>query len=268
MHNDYQNQPLSHEPFLVSMEGEESEIAFEPALEAILFAAGHAVSYEKIARLFGLSELVVKERTSNYAEHFNKFSQGIMMHCYDTSCQLSTREKFLPYIRAALGIRRNGALSNSSIESLSIIAYNQPVTRAYIDAVRGVDSTYAVSSLLERGLIETKGRLDAPGRPMLFGTSADFLRCFGLTSLSELPDISSSDFVEMKNRMQEQLEDDIDKQQVTLEFIEETTENTENAENASPFAESETESNVESIAETATEKLAETATIVETEMQA
>ncbi len=92
-------------------------------------------------------------------------------------------------IREALGIRRGGNLSNSSIETLSIIAYNQPVTRVYIDSVRGVDSSYAVSSLLERGLIECVGRLDQPGRPMLYGTTADFLRCFGLSSLAELPEV-------------------------------------------------------------------------------
>ena len=93
----------------------------------------------------------------------------------------------------ALGIRRGGNLSNSSLEVLAIVAYNQPVTRAYIDTVRGVDSSYAVNSLIERGLIESKSRLDAPGRPMLYTTTTAFLRCFGLDSLDDLPTLSEGD---------------------------------------------------------------------------
>ena len=126
----------------------------------------------------------------------------------------------MPYIREALGIRQNGNLSTSSIETLAIIAYNQPVTRAYVDAVRSVDSSYAISNLLDRGLIESKGRImDAPGRPMLFGTSAGFLRCFGLSSLSELPGVSSEEAAELLARMQEQ-SSDFDKNQLTIEDTE------------------------------------------------
>ena len=108
----------------------------------------------------------------------------------DDCAQLCTRQEFLPQIKEALDIRRGGNLSNSSIETLAIIAYNQPVTRTYVDTVRGVDSTYAVNNLLDKGLIEPKGRVDAPGRPMLYGTTPDFLRVFGINSVSELPDVS------------------------------------------------------------------------------
>ena len=90
-------------------------------------------------------------------------------------------------IKEALGIKRGGNLSNSSMEVLAIIAYNQPVTRAFVDTLRRVDSSYAMNNLIDRGLIECKGRLDVPGRPMLYGTTSDFLRCFGLESLSKLP---------------------------------------------------------------------------------
>ena len=127
-----------------------------------------------------------------------------MLLAFNDCCQLCTKEEYLPYIREALGIRRNGNLSNSSIETLAIIAYNQPVTRSYVDTVRGVDSSYAVSSLLERGLIEAKGRLDAPGRPMLYGTSPDFLRCFGLYSLDELPGVTAEEAQAMLKRMSQQ----------------------------------------------------------------
>ena len=115
--------------------------------------------------------------------------RGIMLLTFDDSCQLCTMEQYGQYIREALGIRRGGNLSASSIEVLAIIAYNEPVTRAYIDTVRGVDSNYSVNTLCEKHLIEPCGRLDAPGRPMLYRTTEDFLRVFGLNSLSELPEI-------------------------------------------------------------------------------
>ena len=117
------------------------------------------------------------------------------------------------------GIRKNGNLSNSSIETLAIVAYNQPVTRSYIDQVRKVESSYAVNNLLDRGLIEPKGRLDAPGRPMLFGTTPDFLRCFGLTSLADLPDIHTDEATEMLMRMGRQLMIDSDENQVTIDSV-------------------------------------------------
>ena len=107
---------------------------------------------------------------------------------YPTACQLSTKEQYAPYIREALGIRRGGNLSASSMEVLAVVAYNQPVTRTFVDAVRGVDSSYAVNSLLDKGLIEAAGRLDAPGRPMLYVTTDKFLRVFGINSLDELPE--------------------------------------------------------------------------------
>ena len=110
------------------------------------------------------------------------------MLCLPETCQLTTKEQYMPYIREALGIKRGGNLSASSLEVLAIVAYNQPVTRAYVDAVRGVDSSYAVGSLLDKNLIEACGRMDAPGRPMLYVTTDKFLRVFGLNSLSELPE--------------------------------------------------------------------------------
>ena len=141
------------------------------------------------------------------------------MLTFDDCCQLCTKEQYLPFIREALGIRHNGNLSNSSIETLAIIAYNQPVTRSYVDTVRGVDSSYAVGSLLERGLIESKGRLDAPGRPMLYGTTPDFLRCFGLSSVADLPGVSSDEAAELLAKLgkQMQMEIDTDENQITFD---------------------------------------------------
>ena len=160
------------------------------AIEAILFAAGHPVSYDKLSEVLGLPSAEVRRLTEHMALSYNgeESERGILLLCMEDGCQLCTKEEYAPYIREALGIRRGGNLSASSLEVLAVIAYNQPVTRSYIDAVRGVDSSYAVNSLIDRHLIEACGRLDAPGRPMLYATTPDFLRVFGLESLADLPD--------------------------------------------------------------------------------
>ena len=110
-----------------------------------------------------------------------------MLLAFETSCQLCTKEQYIPFIKEALGIRKGGNLSASSLEVLAIIAYNEPVTRAFIDTVRKVDSAYVVASLCEKNLIEACGRLDVPGRPNLYRTTPTFLRCFGIDSLEQLP---------------------------------------------------------------------------------
>ena len=158
----------------------------ERAVEAILFAAGYPVKYEKLSEVIGLSQKDLRNLISHMAEGYR--DRGIQLLMYPDTCQLTTKEVFAPYIREALGIKRGGNLSNSSLEVLAVVAYNQPVTRSYIDVVRGVDSSYAVTSLLDKGLIEAVGRLDAPGRPMLYGTTDKFLRVFGLSSLADLPE--------------------------------------------------------------------------------
>ena len=158
------------------------------AIEAILFAAGYPVKYDKLAEVLGLSAPDVRLLCEHMASEYEKAGRGIMMLCLPETCQLTTKEQYMPYIREALGIKRGGNLSASSLEVLAIVAYNQPVTRAYVDAVRGVDSSYAVGSLLDKNLIEACGRMDAPGRPMLYVTTDKFLRVFGLNSLSELPE--------------------------------------------------------------------------------
>ena len=164
-------------------------------LEAVLFAAGHPLTYARLAQVFEISPEEVRNMVSEYAEEYNsgKVARGIMLLTFEDSCQLCTKEAYIQEIRTALGIRRGGNLSASSLEVLAIVAYNQPVTRAYIDMIRGVDSGYAVSSLTERGLIESKSRLDAPGRPMLYTTTPAFLRCFGLHTLDELPKLPQNE---------------------------------------------------------------------------
>lgn len=161
----------------------------EGAVEAILYAAGYPVKYAKLAEVLGLDLHNTKTLVKHMAETYNseKSKHGISLLCFDDSCQFCTKEAYAPYIREALGIRRGGNLSASSMEVLAVVAYNQPVTRTFVDQVRGVDSSYAMNSLIDKALIEACGRLDAPGRPMLYVTTEKFLRVFGLQSLSELP---------------------------------------------------------------------------------
>ncbi len=161
----------------------------EGAIEAILYAAGYPVKYTKIAEVLGLDVRNTKKLVEHMAAEFNgeKSKRGINLLIFEESCQFCTKEQYAPYIREALGIRRGGNLSASSMEVLAIVAYNQPLTRSFIDQVRGVDSSYAVNSLIDKGLIEACGRLGAPGRPMLYVTTEKFLRVFGINSLSELP---------------------------------------------------------------------------------
>ena len=158
-------------------------------IEAIMFAAGYPMKYEKLAEVLSITPSEVKRHVSEIAEKYNDDCHGIMVLMFPDTCQFCTKEQHLPLIKEALGIKRGGNLSNSSMEVLAIIAYNQPVTRSFVDLVRGVDSNYAVNSLIDKGLIESTGRLDAPGRPMLYSTTDKFLRVFGLSSVNELPEI-------------------------------------------------------------------------------
>ncbi|MBQ8345011.1 MAG: SMC-Scp complex subunit ScpB [Clostridia bacterium] len=163
--------------------------SLEAAVEAILYAAGYPVRYEKIAEVLGLDLRNTKTLIRHMSEAYNgeQSTRGLNLLLFEDTCQLCTKEQYAPYIREALGIRRGGNLSASSMEVLAIVAYNQPVTRSFVDQVRGVESNYAMNSLIDKGLIRACGRLNAPGRPMLYGTTEKFLRVFGLLSLSELP---------------------------------------------------------------------------------
>ena len=156
-----------------------------PVVEAILFAAGFPVKYESIAEA---CQMTVEELSALLdCGAFSYEGRGIRLVRFSDSCQLCTNETYERQVKQALGMRSGGALSHSALEVLAIVAYNQPVTKAFIEQVRGVDSSYAVTTLCEKQLIEVTGRLDVPGKPNLYGTTETFLRCFGLASLEELP---------------------------------------------------------------------------------
>lgn len=202
----------------------ERYIVFEEGLEAILFAAGHPVSYATLARAFELTPSKVRDKIAEYAIKYNDpkaFPRGVMLLTYADSCQLCTKENYLPEIREALGIRKSGSLSTAAMETLAVVAYNQPVTRVFVDTIRKVDSSYAMNSLIDRGLIECVGRLDVPGRPMQYGTTSDFLRCFGLNSTDELP-AASEDLINMfdKTRTKESAEQNGNEDQISINDLE------------------------------------------------
>ena len=161
----------------------------EGAIEAILYAAGYPVKYTRLSEVLGIDVRNTKKIVEQMSESYNspKSKRGVSLLVFEETCQFCTKEQYSPYIREALGIKRGGNLSASSMEVLAVIAYNQPATRSFVDQVRGVDSSYAFNSLIDKGLIEACGRLDAPGRPMLYVTTEKFLRVFGINSLSELP---------------------------------------------------------------------------------
>ena len=159
----------------------------EACIEAVVFAAGYPVPYQKLSEVTGIGVREVKHLAERIAKKYEADEHGILLLLFKDSCQFCTKEQYGTYVREALGIRRGGNLSNASMEVLAIVAYNQPVTRAFIDAVRGVDSNYAVNSLIDKELIVATGRLDAPGRPLLYATTEKFLRVFGLSTLDELP---------------------------------------------------------------------------------
>lgn len=157
-------------------------------IEAMLFAAGFPIEISKLAEILMISELEVRAAVLDLQQRYESEERGIQLVILENACQLCTKEKYESYVRAALGIRQSGRLSNSCLEVLAIIAYNQPITKALVDEIRKVDSAYAIGVLIEKNLIEVKGKSDAIGRPNLYGTTDDFLRVFGIGSLSDLPE--------------------------------------------------------------------------------
>jgi segregation and condensation protein B len=158
-------------------------------LEAILFAAGDPVPAVRIARILGVDAETVLGLSRELGEYYENELRGIRLLRLDDKLQLCSAPEYSQDITLILEQRRPPRLSQSALEVLAITAYYQPVTRAYIDQVRGVDSAYTVGVLLERGLIEPCGRLEVPGRPTIYKTGETFLRTMGIASLEELPEL-------------------------------------------------------------------------------
>jgi len=165
----------------------------ECVIEAILFVSGEPVKISRIAAVMGIDEFDVDAAANRMRDKYSFDRRGIRLVKLDDTLQLCSSPEFTDYIRLALESRKPPQLSPPALEVLTIIAYFQPVTKVYIEQVRGVDSAYTVGMLLDRGLIESSGRLNAPGRPMLYKTTHVFLRTFGLESLRDLPPLPEAE---------------------------------------------------------------------------
>ena len=157
------------------------------AIEAVLFASGEPMSVDRLAQVLEIDEETAMNLVEKLADKIEESGSALQIVRMEDKYQLCTRSEYAGYIRSALELRRNTPLSPAAMEVLAIVAYTEPVTKNLIESVRGVDCSGVVSSLLVKGLIKECGRLDLPGRPMLYKTSDLFLRCFGIESLSQLP---------------------------------------------------------------------------------
>lgn len=193
-----------------------------PAFEAVLFASGEPVETDRLCQVFQTDAETVDGVMKMLSDRLLDSKSAIRVLKLEDSYQLATDKEYAEYIRAVLDLRRKAPLSQAALEVLAVIAYNQPVTKAYVEQVRGVDCSGVVSTLVEKDLLEEKGRLELPGRPLLYGTTANFLRCFGLSSLADLPEVPadetvedpdgqlkmlSADVAELAKRMNDEIED-------------------------------------------------------------
>lgn len=177
------------------------------ACEAILFASGEPVEAVRIAEALELDIEVVTGALWELTRSLDERGSGICLLRLGSKYQLCSRVEYAQQVRSVLDIKKNAPLSPAAFEVLAVVAYNQPVTKAYIEQIRGVDCSGVVSTLCQKGLLEEKGRLDLPGRPLLYGTTPDFLRCFCLSSLADLPELPE------KPDNEQEPDDEIDNEQ-------------------------------------------------------
>lgn len=155
--------------------------------EAVLFGCGEPVPCERLAEVLGIDAKELPDIMECLNKRYEDAGSGLRAKPLGKSWQLCTEKEFAPYIRAAMENKKGAVLSNAAMEVLTIVAYNQPVTKSFIEHVRGIDSSSVVNTLVERELLEEAGRLEIPGRPIAYKTTDNFLRCFELSSLGDLP---------------------------------------------------------------------------------
>lgn len=177
----------------------------EAVFESILFTMGDTVEISKLAAVTGLDLRTAKKILKKMEEQYARENRGIMLTQFDNAVQLCTKPEYYEYLIKIAKTPKKITLTDTVIETLSIIAYKQPVTRLDVENVRGVNCDHAINKLLEYDLITELGRLDAPGRPILFGTTEQFLRCFGVKSLEELPELSTVQIEEFKAQAEEEV---------------------------------------------------------------
>ena len=182
-----------------------------PAFEAVLFSAGEPLGIERFSQVFEIEPETVTEIMAKLAEKLNSENSGIQLLRMENMYQLATKEKYAEYIKKAFDIKRRTPLSPAALEVLAVVAYNQPVTKSFIEQVRGVDCSGVVTTLVEKGLVEERGRLELPGRPLLYGTTKNFLRCFSMSDLSELPPLPKNENDQRDVAEQLSMEEDSEK---------------------------------------------------------
>lgn len=178
----------------------------QAAVEAILFAAGEPLEIERIAQAIELDEAEIEEALKGIETVLNNSQSGICLVKMENKYQLCTRQEYSKEVRAVLEIKKNTPLSNAAFEVLAVIAYNQPVTKSFVEHVRGVDCSGVVQTLIAKGLVEERGRLELPGRPLVYGTTSEFLKCFCVSSLEELPDLPEHEDMPENEQLPNQLE--------------------------------------------------------------
>lgn len=161
--------------------------------EAVLFASGEPLDIEKTAKILLVSKESLEECLIELQEEYKGDEHGIELLNLNGKYQFATKEEYASQIRAVLSIKKNTPLSAAAFEVLAIVAYNQPVTKAFVEQVRGVDCSGVIATLCQRELIKENGRLDLPGRPLVYCTTDNFLRCFEMSSLDELPELPVRD---------------------------------------------------------------------------
>ena len=170
-----------------------ADLNIKAAIEAILFASGSSVETKRIAQALEITEEQTEEYISALIDDYNSANRGITIIKLDDAYQMVSCKEYAPQIRTVMDLRRNTPLSQAALEVLAVVAYNQPVTKAFVEQVRGVDCSGVIGSLTAKGLVEEKGRLELPGRPLLYGTTENFLRCFNINSLEELPPLPETE---------------------------------------------------------------------------
>lgn len=181
-------------------------INYEAAIEAILFTMGESVSLDKIAAALELDKKIARKYIENLMERYRAEEHGVQIIELEESFQMCTKNEMYEYLIRIAKQPKKRVLTDVLLETLSIVAYKQPITKAEIEKIRGVSSDHAVSKLVEYNLVSEIGRLDAPGRPMLFGTTEEFLRSFGVHSIDELPVLNEDQIEEFKLQAEEEAE--------------------------------------------------------------
>lgn len=180
------------------------------AIEAILFTMGDSVELEKIAAAIGHDEKMTRKLIHNMMDRYEDEDRGVRIIELDNAFQMCTKKEMYEYLIRVAKQPKRYVLTDVLLETLSIIAYRQPVTKLEIEKIRGVKSDHAVNKLVEYGLVEETGRLDAPGRPILFGTTEEFLRRFSVHSLDELPSLKPEQIEHFKEEAQDEAQMKLD----------------------------------------------------------